>query len=742
MAKARVPGGSCRVVPGGRQAEWIGIPSELSRSPKDDPQSALLPRHKSGTASPAVEPKQAGTAGKCPTEPRPPVDKGCQSTATQAPIRSLVLTVARPALLRRAVQSRRLLDCFDVHVPPDQKIESGTKSSFLVGGQRMSAIKGTLSVRAYRGDFKTLLAFTFSDKRSAKNLAGFTLQCMPKGKQPYYLQNTLRFQTPGDHAQDPKEPANSSINAPMRKFRWLHVPGSVHQGTQPFKGRYTYTVTPRYFDDKKSLRPIDPALSVAVDVDVEPFQKQGLALGFTRGFTQSQAFVHHFGLNALIRPKTKDLLFDTRQQSGTNAAGEQFTFADAYKWLGFTARAQIFGVLNEVLTNESLHLDVFAYDLNEPDVINILLRLAEQGRIRIILDNSSLHHNAKSPKPEDHSEKLFIKAAKGKAAILRGKFGRYAHDKVFIVSNSSGAIKVLTGSTNFSVTGLYVNSNHVLIFDDPDVARTYAELFEEAWKDQLKRGAFAASSLSTKSFALSSAKTPRTEITFAPHQTPFATTLLQDIAKRIAQEGTREHTVGSVLFAVMQIDKGTSPVYTALRELHKQQHIFSYGISDSPGGIYLYSVGKTTGVLVTGKPVNTQLPPPFNQVPNIGGVGHQVHHKFVVCGFNGDSPVVYCGSSNLALGGERLNGDNLLAIHDSDVATAFALEALALVDHFSFLDGLAKGPKASKPKSLSASKQQDAATAGWFLSTDDKWAKPYFDPRDLHCVDRELFGSV
>src|SRR5206468_3764196 len=101
--------------------------------------------------------------------------------------------------------------------------------------------------------------------------------------------------------------------------------------------------------------------------------------------------------------------------------------------------------------------------------------------------------------------------------------------------------------------------------------------------------------------------------------------------------------------------------------------------------------------LVTGKPVNTKLPPPFSQVPGVG-IGHQIHHKFVVCGFNGHDPVVYCGSSNLALGGEKANGDNLLAIHDEDVATVFAIEGLALVDHFNFLDGLATGPKAKKGK--------------------------------------------
>jgi hypothetical protein len=222
---------------------------------------------------------------------------------------------------------------------------------------------------------------------------------------------------------------------------------------------------------------------------------------------------------------------------------------------------------------------------------------------------------------------------------------------------------------------------------------------------------------------------------------------------RIQQEGKKK-TGGSVLFAVMQLTPGTGPVYPALQKLHATQSIFSYGISDTPGGISLYTPGKKTGVLVTGKPVGTQLPPPFDQVPNIGGVGHQIHHKFVICGFNGQDPVVYCGSSNLAEGGEEQNGDNLIAIHDGDVATAFALEALALVDHFDFLDrnqNAAKKTTAPKSKKAAkkapsskqappANKQQAAVTAGWFLSTDDEWAKPYFDPKDLRCVDRLLFG--
>jgi hypothetical protein len=100
----------------------------------------------------------------------------------------------------------------------------------------------------------------------------------------------------------------------------------------------------------------------------------------------------------------------------------------------------------------------------------------------------------------------------------------------------------------------------------------------------------------------------------------------------------------------------------------------------------------------------------------------------------------------LALGGEKSNGDNLLAVHDPDFAVAFAVEALGLVDHFNFLDSLAQGPKAkakgskSKKTKAKAATVQAAVSAGWFLDTNDKWVKKYFDPKDLHYVDRMLFA--
>ena len=37
-------------------------------------------------------------------------------------------------------------------------------------------------------------------------------------------------------------------------------------------------------------------------------------------------------------------------------------------------------------------------------------------------------------------------------------------------------------------------------------------------------------------------------------------------------------------------------------------------------------------------------------------------------------------------------------------------------------------------------KVEAAARAGWFLGITDRWTRAYFDPDDLHCVDRLLFA--
>ena len=44
--------------------------------------------------------------------------------------------------------------------------------------------------------------------------------------------------------------------------------------------------------------------------------------------------------------------------------------------------------------DKTAKVDVFAYDLDEPDVIAAICQMGKQGRLRAILDNASLHTKA------------------------------------------------------------------------------------------------------------------------------------------------------------------------------------------------------------------------------------------------------------------------------------------------------------------------------------------------------------
>jgi hypothetical protein len=106
-----------------------------------------------------------------------------------------------------------------------------------------------------------------------------------------------------------------------------------------------------------------------VKVPVGPFKKGAVTLGFTRRYMQSGAYVHHFDQHTPVVPKTKRLYFVTSTQAGTDDRGQPVTFARIYNWMGRPARDQVFAVLDRVLNDSSLTLKVFAYDLNEPDIV-------------------------------------------------------------------------------------------------------------------------------------------------------------------------------------------------------------------------------------------------------------------------------------------------------------------------------------------------------------------------------------
>ncbi len=304
--------------------------------------------------------------------------------------------------------------------------------------QRLTTQDG-LTVKAYRGDGSILFAFDL-DESMTPGLAGFAIQCTPPGKSAFYLSNRLNFASATTSATTPEQREwTSSLQAPFQKFSWVEFPPENEPGV------YCYTITVMYFDSSGSLK---AGPSADISLDLTPLKKGPLSVGFTRGYMSSQAYAEKFH-NAPIRPQ-KSLDYDTQP------------YQLQYEWLGYRARQLVFDFIQECLADPTISVDMFAYDLDEPDFIRDLQKLG--SRLRAVLDDAPLHTRKGALEVQ---AKTRLEASAGSQNIKTGHFRRFAHDKVLIMKKNDQPVKVLTGSANFSIRGLYVQANNILVFDDP-----------------------------------------------------------------------------------------------------------------------------------------------------------------------------------------------------------------------------------------------------------------------------------
>lgn len=538
------------------------------------------------------------------------------------------------------------------------------------------------SFTAYCGDATVLLAFNVG-KDDTDNLAGFAIKAMTPDKGPYptneyWLKNRLNF-SKGVHRDEELTPEKwvASNKAPFQTFQWVHFPGAG-------PGKYRYTAYPCYFkNDDVTL-----GNGASVDVDLGYGALPGMSLGFTRGYISSQAYADRFA-NAAIEPSKKAYDFDTS------------VYRKQYEWLGGHARQILFDFLGECADDPSASLDVFAFDFYEPDILGYLRKMG--GRLRLFQDNSKTHEKA-SATEQKGAESLRALGAE----VKEGCFHRLAHDKVMIKKRNGKPEKVLTGSANFSIRGLYVQANSILVFDDPYIAGLYEAVFEEAFQNDKK---FKYGEMASAWHDVPGRPSGSLSFSFSPHKSAFTLDMVAEAIKNARS---------SVFFAIMVMG-GEGPAMEALKGLDQANGLLSLGIVQKKSDMVPFKQGKQCGV-ASFSSIGKTVPEPFLKEWS-GGKGQVIHHKFVVCDFNDANPIVFCGSSNLAKGGETSNGDNLIAIRDAKTASFYAIEALRLYDHYKF-----------------RSMQNESTSEDPLVLDDtDAWVKPFYDTKDLKCYRRQLF---
>jgi len=125
----------------------------------------------------------------------------------------------------------------------------------------------------------------------------------------------------------------------------------------------------------------------------------------------------------------------------------------------FCPRDDCGNIILNTINNAKSSVHCAFYDLDLKDLINAISKKSHSADVKVIIDNNNYEEQIKGPG---------IKIAYSK---------QYMHNKFCIIDNN----KVLTGSTNPTDNGINFNNNNLLIINSKYISENYEDEFNELW---------------------------------------------------------------------------------------------------------------------------------------------------------------------------------------------------------------------------------------------------------------------
>jgi phosphatidylserine/phosphatidylglycerophosphate/cardiolipin synthase-like enzyme len=378
--------------------------------------------------------------------------------------------------------------------------------------------------------------------------------------------------------------------------------------------------------------------------------------------------------------------------------------------MGFEARSAILEVLDKAIADKNAKVDVVAYDLNEPEIVNRLELLGD--KLRLIIDDDGAHDKVDSA--ENQAQERLTHTAR---EVKRQHMGQLQHNKTIIVDSPDLQL-VVCGSTNFAWRGLYVQNNNAIILTGENSVKVFQTAFNQYWESDSKNDFGGSPAAKWHPLELEGIDI---SIAFSPHSADNA--ILDSIGNDI------NTTQSSLFYSLAFLSQTSGPVRDALTRATLSDHIFVYGISDKKTGGFKLLKPDGNFAPVNPSALSKNVPEPFKSEPT-GGGGTRMHHKFVVIDFDQPTARVYMGSYNFSSTADLKNGENLLLIRNRKIAVAYMIEALRIFDHYHFRVAQNESKEARKKLALKPAPQK-AGDKPW-------WLEDYTDERKIK--DRLLFS--
>jgi phosphatidylserine/phosphatidylglycerophosphate/cardiolipin synthase-like enzyme len=479
---------------------------------------------------------------------------------------------------------------------------------------------------------------------------------------------------------------------PVQKFSWRDLTAA--------RGRtYTYTITPMT-GAPGALLPLTALKLVTPAVTLTP-KRGNFSAYFNRGILSTQFLAHALPSGPTGAPDFQ-VLTNRIDQPGdplrNKLAGEMIT---ALRSLIDRAAAQ----------GGRCYLAL--YELNDTELLQVLL--ASAGLIEIILSNTG---------PDDGENKPARQSLHEAGIAITDRMvgsGHIGHNKFCLYVDGSNQPKaVLTGSTNWTSTGLCAQSNNALIIESDDVAQDYFDYWHRLKTDNSEQGATLRTS-NRKTFPavvggnpVTLYFSPNTVLKNKPAVNPPAPIDMADVFARInaATEG--------ILFLLFQ--PGSPSILDAVGAAQTANpQLFVRGAATDPQAVadfqstYLFHQhGIDPDEVVAASAINDQFGSFQKELLKSSPGAHAIiHDKIVVIDPFSNNPTVITGSHNDGYRASYNNDENLVIVTGNQaLAQAYATHVFDVYDHYRWRYTLGK----------------NGAAAWTGLQKDDKWQDKYFTP--------------
>jgi phosphatidylserine/phosphatidylglycerophosphate/cardiolipin synthase-like enzyme len=587
---------------------------------------------------------------------------------------------------------------------------------------------------AFSNNDIALVAWTFD--RHLDGCLGFAIHQIDANGTDTVLPGLARFAT-----QD-KSLALTTEQAPVQKFWWKDL--FARRG-----GSYHYRIVPMSGIPGGTLTPLAGAGELVSNTVTLTEKRPPFNAYFNRGIVATQALSRALNDRPTIQALAPHIL----------APDDPI-------------RMRLMGQLSEAVTSLLDRADADGgtihgalYELNDPNGLEKTLQANPASRTVILGNEEAVDPKTKKAiEDADSANRAALKAA-GVTVIdrLLGT-GSIPHNKFMVLSQKGAPVAVLSGSTNWTSTGLCTQTNNALVIDSTEVAQRYLDAWNalKADVDQAGGDQKRLQSPTLRGFNHtnndSSIKTPielgdgvTVEVMFSPNTnstlTSPPTEVPNDMKRVFDLIAGAKH---AVLF--LAFDPGNNSILDAAGEalaknpdllvrgaLTSAQRAINFSTALHQGGAADQGGVSQPGVTVVGEPgkprkKGAKVPPAtpdFRAVPagaidasDIFGAWETelakfgfaiIHNKIVVIDPFSDDCVVVTGSHNLGFRASHNNDENMVIVRGHRaLAEAYACHVLDLYDHYAFRFLLKQHPD----------------VFGRPLQPDDSWQERYIVGKD------------